>query len=232
MDAYYRDHEVLCPFMAARRASGAADHDVGEMRDPALWVELAVDLDDEVDCPLAAATDPSARGKIQLVGDTCHLTLANDVDGRLTDVRTYTTSVDDRCVCPSFCEGGCVPEVLAVENGSLRVGAYADSRETLRSVMDRVREQAERVQLERLTSPKRDGSTGRSGWRREALENVSLTAKQREAVVAAVEMGYYDNPRSATLGDLADRLGVTRSALSQRLNAVETKLVTSLVGDL
>ncbi|MFW6003785.1 MAG: hypothetical protein ACOCPT_05135 [Halanaeroarchaeum sp.] len=81
------------------------------------------------------------------------------------EVRTYTTDVDDACICPSFCRSGCVPEVIAVDDGSLAIGAYADSRETLAEVMARVRENAAHVRLRRLTtaSPPREAD----GWRHE-----------------------------------------------------------------
>ncbi|MFB6071067.1 MAG: helix-turn-helix domain-containing protein [Halanaeroarchaeum sp.] len=216
--------------MAAGRSADFGGHDVEEMADPSVWVELAIDLPRDEDCPLAGGTEPSASGRIQLAGHTCHLTVERETDGRRTEVRTYTTDVDDRCVCPTFCGEGCVPEVLAVENGALTVGAYAEGRDALSRVMEQVRERAEDVRLERLTSARGTASPGETDSQREAPGEVRLTEKQREAVAVAVEMGYYDDPRSATLADLADRLNVTRSALSQRLNAVETKLVTSLVG--
>ncbi len=44
-----------------------------------------------------------------------------------------------------------------------------------------------------------------------------LSAKQREALVAAVEMGYYDVPREASLSEVADELGVSAQAVSERL---------------
>lgn len=44
-----------------------------------------------------------------------------------------------------------------------------------------------------------------------------LTAKQLEAVELAVERGYFDTPRGATLGDLADHLGISEQAVSVRL---------------
>lgn len=55
-----------------------------------------------------------------------------------------------------------------------------------------------------------------------------LSEKQREVVELAIEAGYYDEPRQATLSDLAEMLGVSPSAVSQRLNAVEHKLIRSL----
>lgn len=212
--------------MSARRASEpAVPAGEGADDEPTLWMELAVDLDPSLGCPLGRVADPSASGTIQLVGDTCHLALAAEGAG---GVRTFTTAIDESCVCPSLCRPGCVPKVLAVEAGSLTVGAYAADRDTLQAVVEAVRSRAAAVRLERLTTA--TGSDDRDGgWRRAALDRVRLTDKQREAVTVAVEMGYYETPRTTTLGDMADRIGVSRSALSQRLNQVETKLVTALV---
>lgn len=214
--------------MAAQRyvhVSSGLEGDEGT----ALWVEIGADVERDASCPLAESTDPSTSGSVQLVGETCHVLLrSDDADGE--NVRTYTTPVTDGCVCLSFCHPGCVTEVLAVENGSLRIGAYADSRETLGEVMDDVRENAAAVRLERLTTA--DTTDAVESRRSETVEDVSLTEKQREAVQTAVEMGYYQTPRSASLDDLADRVGVSKSAFSQRLNAVETKLVTALVSEL
>lgn len=197
---------------------------------PTLWVEVGVEVDRDAECPLAGRADSRASGSIQLVNDTCHVSLSTTGDDEATEVETFTSDVAEDCICPSFCRPGCVPEVIAVENGSLVIGAYADSRATLGAAMERVREHAASLHLRRLTtaSPPTDAAE----WRHEAMDRISLTTKQREAVQTAVEMGYYETPRNASLADLADRLGVTRSALSQRLNAVETKLVTALVTDL
>jgi predicted DNA binding protein len=195
-----------------------------------LWVELAVEIRREAACPLAGSVDPNATGSVQLVGETCHVSYSATDEAGEDEVRTYTTAVEDDCVCPTFCQKGCVPEVLAIENGSLLVGAYADSRSALGTVLERVKSDAANVRLKRLTTASETADS--SGWRHETMDQIPLTEKQREAVRTAVEMGYYESPRDASLGDLADKLGVTRSALSQRLNAVETKLITALASDL
>ena len=62
-----------------------------------------------------------------------------------------------------------------------------------------------------------------------SLDIGSLTQKQLEAARTAVEVGYYENPREARLSDLADRLGISESAVSQRLTTVERKLMLALV---
>jgi predicted DNA binding protein len=52
-----------------------------------------------------------------------------------------------------------------------------------------------------------------------------LTDAQREALVLAYERGYFDSPRSASLQDLADELGITQQSVSSRLRRGHRRLV-------
>lgn len=56
-----------------------------------------------------------------------------------------------------------------------------------------------------------------------------ITTKQWEAAKLAVESGYYNEPREATLDDLADELNISKSAVSQRLANIERMLVLNLI---
>lgn len=53
----------------------------------------------------------------------------------------------------------------------------------------------------------------------------NLSDRQREAVVAGLELGYYDVPRGATHRDVADRLDCSPSTASEHLQKAEAKLV-------
>lgn len=55
-----------------------------------------------------------------------------------------------------------------------------------------------------------------------------LTRKQRCAVRTAVGLGYYEEPRTATLGDVATELGISNSGASSRLRTVERKVIVAL----
>ncbi len=57
-----------------------------------------------------------------------------------------------------------------------------------------------------------------------------LTQEQYETLALAVDAGYYDVPRSASTADLADDLGVSRNAVSERLRRATAALVTSTLG--
>ncbi|NHN58122.1 MULTISPECIES: helix-turn-helix domain-containing protein [Halorussus] len=52
-----------------------------------------------------------------------------------------------------------------------------------------------------------------------------LTDRQLEVLRAAVELGYYETPRTATLTEVAESLGVTTATASDVLHRAEGKLV-------
>lgn len=54
-----------------------------------------------------------------------------------------------------------------------------------------------------------------------------LSPKQREALETAVEAGFFEVPRDATLSDVADELGVSTQAASERLRRGVSAFVTN-----
>jgi hypothetical protein len=56
-----------------------------------------------------------------------------------------------------------------------------------------------------------------------------LTDRQRELLEAAASAGYYETPRECTLTELADRLGVAKSSLSETLHRAEGRVVRDYV---
>lgn len=51
-----------------------------------------------------------------------------------------------------------------------------------------------------------------------------LTSEQREVLLAALEHGYFSVPRETQIGDLADELGISTTAVSQRLRRATRNL--------
>ncbi|WP_276298858.1 helix-turn-helix domain-containing protein [Halorussus lipolyticus] len=52
-----------------------------------------------------------------------------------------------------------------------------------------------------------------------------LTPEQRETLVLASELGYFEVPRKATVEDIADRLDISANSVSQRLRRAHDALV-------
>ncbi len=62
--------------------------------------------------------------------------------------------------------------------------------------------------------------------------DAGLTDSQREALLAALEAGYFEEPRNATLGDLAADLDISQPAASGLLRrGIRRLVVSSLVND-
>lgn len=57
-----------------------------------------------------------------------------------------------------------------------------------------------------------------------------LTDRQTEALRTAYEMGYFDVPRGASLETVAAELGISSSAVSERLRRAQTQLIEETVG--
>jgi predicted DNA binding protein len=68
-------------------------------------------------------------------------------------------------------------------------------------------------------------TVGRSGPTAESL----LTDRQREAVEAANDLGYYEIPREASQEDVAERIGCAASTAAEHLRKAETKLLRSIL---
>lgn len=60
-------------------------------------------------------------------------------------------------------------------------------------------------------------------------QTYGLTDAQLEAVLAAYEHGYFDEPRTVTMEELAAELGIARSSLSSRLRRAHRKLIERTV---
>lgn len=56
-------------------------------------------------------------------------------------------------------------------------------------------------------------------------DSYELTDPQREALVLAYERGYFDSPRTASLEDIAEELGITQQSLSSRLRRGHRRLI-------
>ena len=65
----------------------------------------------------------------------------------------------------------------------------------------------------------------------EATPVLGLTQKQQDILTVAYEEGYFDVPRGISQDDLAARLGVSKSAVSQRLRRAMNELCATTLGN-
>ncbi|WP_265111760.1 helix-turn-helix domain-containing protein [Halosolutus halophilus] len=200
-----------------------AQRSAGGPETPPLRATLEVEPASDGDCPVVSEAPNAAAVTRSVTGDgSCHseVTVVDGGDCERSYVSSATTSY---CVCDTISEFDCVFDVEEVTNGSLVISLVVEDRSLLGRIVSALRKSGATVRLQRLAHRPNDGDATLE------IDATDITAKQREAVELAVELGYYDRPRSATLTDLADHLGVSKSAVSQRLTAVELTLVESFV---
>ncbi len=58
----------------------------------------------------------------------------------------------------------------------------------------------------------------------------ALTERQQEILDIAMELGYYENPRRATHGEIAERAGIDASTVSEHMRKIEACAFAFLAG--
>ena len=112
-----------------------------------------------------------------------------------------------------------------VRDGRLLVTFHAGDLPTLRSALSEFRDPAPDLEVVRLlqsaaTVEETDLAT---------VDRSDLTERQREVLAAAHEAGYFDHPKGANAGDVAESLGIDRSTFSEHLAAAQRKLCGALL---
>ncbi|NLV12762.1 helix-turn-helix domain-containing protein [Haloarcula argentinensis] len=128
------------------------------------------------------------------------------------------------CVCERIEAAGCVVQEFSADTESIVVTFLVDDVPTLREIVDDLQSEGETVKLRRLLE---DTSTETD--RPVVLNHAKLTGRQREVLARAHEMGYFEHPRDATAGDVADALDISTSTFTEHLAAAQRKLLDDLL---
>ncbi|MFC7076283.1 helix-turn-helix domain-containing protein [Haloarcula halophila] len=131
------------------------------------------------------------------------------------------------CVCERIERAGCVVQELSATERSLTVTFLVEDVATLRDVIGDLQSTGECVSLRRLVET--DDSLDRS--RPVVLDREKLTGRQREVLERAHEMGYFEHPRTANAGEVADDLGITTATFTEHLAAAQRKVFGDLLDE-
>ena len=128
------------------------------------------------------------------------------------------------CVCERIEAAGCVVQKFTADTESIVVTFLVDDVPTLREIVADLQSEGETVKLRRLLE---DTSTETD--RPVVLDRAKLTSRQREVLTQAHKMGYFEHPRDATAGDVADALDISTSTFTEHLAAAQRKLLDDLL---
>lgn len=183
-----------------------------------------LEIDMEGECPLTQVEGAARDIYVRQVNDLCRADVV--IENEDLEVVHFEKRIDNECVGAIFGRYDCVPHVTGTENGAIKVMTFPPEREMLSDLVSEMRALDLDVSVKRLISLEDYGETGRSP---PLMCDVSiLTEKEREAVDLAISEGYYEEPNGTSLQDLADEIGISKSALSSRLSSAESKLMKDL----
>lgn len=108
---------------------------------------------------------------------------------------------------------------LSLTADRLEILARFPSREALAAFREACRERGLAFHLDQLYDEEAVANDGGVASR------YGVTESQREALLAALEAGYFDVPRAAKMAEIADDLDVSTTALSRRLRRGQRNLL-------
>ena len=135
--------------------------------------------------------------------------------------------VGSGCACERIQQRGCpVRDVRAVD-GTLVLSFIAPNLEGLREVVRSLRSRAESVRIKCLKHS--DDAAADSDP--VLLDRSAFTARQREVLRTAHDMGYFEHPKQANASEVAVELDIARATFSEHLGAAQRKLMDALLAD-
>lgn len=173
-------------------------------------------------CPCIESVDSVTRRETD---GHCSITVEGASAGteeRHVEQRTRNCG-DRECYFELLERDGIAATVTDIAGRTIRVDAYVRSRQVLTEAI---------ADLSSICSvrTRKLGELDDGGVAELRTINIgALTSTERETLERAVESGYYDEPRRATLSDLTESFGVSEAAVSKRLRSAERKLVTQSV---
>ena len=112
-----------------------------------------------------------------------------------------------------------------IRDGRLIVTFHAADLPTLRSVLDGFQESCPDMKVLQLlqssSTPEESDLV--------TVDRSDLTERQREVLTAAYEAGYFDHPKGANAGEVADSLDIDRSTFSEHVAAAQRKLLSTVL---
>jgi len=178
-----------------------------------------VDAERDGDVSIFSLSEPAENGSDGGFGDSpvggCRLEMLEVPDGRDPCVVSWEPDAD-----PLF-------QLLHDHDGRVRCGrgtaeswtfeAHFPSHDAFAAFQSACTETEMGVEVERVYNPTRRGT---GAW-------YGLTPRQRRTLELAVERGYYDIPRRCTTIELADELGISDQAVTERLRRGIVTFVTN-----
>lgn len=155
--------------------------------------------------------------------------ISDTLDEDDTRIAQIKREVNTECVCQIVLNYSSIPQCVTIKDEKFVMGVNISDRAKLQALMKELQPVSRSVKIMSLSAPSCD---------QESIETTMipyasdyLTEKQLIAVVKAVQEGYYQFPRETSLEELADSLGISKTAIRKRLRGAESKILERTIRD-
>lgn len=162
---------------------------------------------------------------------------AEDIEGELADskltkafeqgsesIYRFERTAGQNCPCECVEQHGFPVVDARAENGAFYLLFHAPDQDALREVLATIREHYPRVEVRRLVR-----SQSQSSENLVFFDKSLFTDRQQEVLETAHELGYFDHPKGANAGEVAEELGITTATFTEHLSAAQRKLLGSIL---
>ena len=140
-----------------------------------------------------------------------------------TIYRFFRTPGED-CVCEVIEAAGCPVSAVSATDGELSVSFHAPTLTELGEIVQTLTDTFEHVHVRSLSRTTDDN-------RQELMlvDRGVLTDRQREVLETSLAMGYFEHPKGANAGEVADALGISSSTYREHLAAAQRKIMEAVL---
>ena len=212
-------------------------------------IRAEIKIDDPADCVVTQAaaaasgtvqsvsksTNPDAPERVteefMLEAETYPEEFETDVE--LTSVFSYGSSEVYRferelgrgCPC-EWIERHDSPVIdVRTQGSSLYSTFHAPDMEGLQAIIGDLQTQFSTLDVQRLLQSQQDHAEQNLVF----VDRNTLTTRQLEVLETAHRMGYFEHPKRANAGEVADELGITGTTFTEHLAAAQTKLLDAIL---
>ena len=158
---------------------------------------------------------------------------AFDVDADLSSVFAYGSSSVYRferelgrgCPCEVVEGFDCPVTDVRAKGSSLYLTFHAPDMQGLQAIIGELQTQYDTLDVQRLLQSQQEHAEQNLVF----VDRSTLTDRQLEVLETAHRMGYFEHPKRANAGEVADELGITSTTFTEHLAAAQTKLLTAIL---
>ena len=156
---------------------------------------------------------------------TASVSLTESFDYGAKTMYRFTRERGRGCPCETVESLGCPIVDLHAREGSLYLVFHAVDMGTLQETIRELRERYSTVDVRRLLRGEADAPEDDLVL----VDRGRLTERQREVLETANRLGYFEHPKGANAGEVAEDLDITTSTFSEHLAAAQSKLLDAIL---